>query len=58
MTFDRLHAPSSSTTSRPRSLVEARFIPANTSPTTPIRCWCYSMRGAVTRSSWCERCRP
>ena len=32
MTFDRLHAPSSSTTSRPRSLVEARFIPRQYEP--------------------------
>ena len=32
MTFDRLHAPSSSTTSKTRSLVEARFIPRQYEP--------------------------
>ena len=32
MTFDRLHAPSSTTAAKARSLVEARFIPRQYEP--------------------------
>ena len=32
MTFDRLHAPSTTTTAKPRTLVEARFIPRQYEP--------------------------